>query len=125
TFSGRRLAVDTVQFLPVPVQRPGIPIWSAVIWPPARPGPLLRAARCDGAMPFTGEAMTPEQAADVHHAIRKHRDDPFDLCVWGLSDRASEYGDAGVTWLLQAAMPDTPLRQVRDLVEAGPVASVK
>lgn len=120
TFSGRRLAIDTVQFVPAPVQRPGIPIWSAMIWPPARPGPLNRAARCDGVMPFTGDAMTAEQAADVHHAIRERRDDPFDLCVWGLPGRDSEYRDAGVTWLLQAAMPNTPLGQVRDLVQAGP-----
>ncbi len=98
----------------------GIPIWSAVIWPPARPGPLNRAARCDGVVPFTGDAMTPDQAADVHHAIRERREEPFDLCVWGLPARASEYRDAGVTWLLQAAMPDTPLGQVRDLIQEGP-----
>ncbi|MGH9185292.1 MAG: LLM class flavin-dependent oxidoreductase [Acidimicrobiales bacterium] len=120
TLSGRRLAINAVQFLPPPVQRPGIPIWSAVIWPPARPGPLNRAARCDGVMPFTGDAMTPEQAADVYHAIREHRDDPFDLCVWGLPGRTVEYRDAGVTWCLQAAMPNAPLQQMRDLIHAGP-----
>ena len=49
TFSGARLSVDGVRFLPAPRQRPRIPIWSAMLWPP-RPGPLRRAARC-GARP--------------------------------------------------------------------------
>lgn len=123
SYTGRRLAVDNVQFLPTPLQQPRIPIWSAVIWPPARPGPLDRAARWDGVMPFTGEAMTPEQAADVHHAMRQRRDEPFDLCVWGLPERDAAYREAGVTWLVQAAMPDAPLEQVQDLIRAGPGTS--
>ena len=116
TFSGRRVTVDAVQFLPAPVQTPSIPIWSAVIWPPTRPGPVDRAVRCDGVIPYTGEPMTAEQAADVHDAISARRNDPFDLCVWGQPGRANHYAAAGVTWLLQSAMPDTPVAEVRDLI---------
>lgn len=118
--TGRRLAIDGVEFLPGPVQPGGIPIWSAAIWPPAQPGPLDRAARCDGIMPLTGAAMSPEQAGDVHRAVRERRDSPFELCVWGHRDQAAAYHAAGVTWLVQAALPDTPIEEIRAMIGAGP-----
>lgn len=118
--TGKRLAVDGVEFLPGPVHPGGIPIWSAAIWPPTRPGPLDRAARCDGVMPFTGAAMSPEQANDVHQAVRQRRDSPFDLCIWGHRDQAAAYHDAGVTWLVQAALPDTPIDKIQAMIDAGP-----
>src|SRR5437870_3109929 len=107
TYRGGRLSVDDAQFLPRPLQQPRIPIWAAALWPPARPGPVRRAARCDGVMPFTGAAMTPTTAAQVRDAVAAERatDDPFDLCVWGSADQAAAYEAAGVTWLVEAAGP--------------------
>ncbi len=122
SYRGDRLWVEDAQFLPRPVQRPSIPIWSAALWPAARPGPVRRAARCDGMMPFTGAPMSPAQAGDVRHAVARQRDtgEPFDLCVWGSADHVSAYEDAGVTWLLQAAGPEDPLVDVRRTISAGP-----
>lgn len=122
TYEGRRLSVRDAQFLPRPLQEPRIPIWSAALWPAARAGPIRRAARCDGVMPFTGAAMTPDQAAEVHDAVAEAKggDESFDLCVWGLADRASEYEAAGVTWLVNAADPEESLDEWSQVVAAGP-----
>lgn len=122
TVHGRRLSVDDAQFLPRPQQAPRIPIWSAMLWPAARPGPVRRAARCDGVMPFTGAAMSPEQAAEVRDAVARERGDDasFDLCLWGVPDQAADYGAAGVTWLVQSFGPEQPLADARRIVTAGP-----
>jgi alkanesulfonate monooxygenase SsuD/methylene tetrahydromethanopterin reductase-like flavin-dependent oxidoreductase (luciferase family) len=122
TFEGKRLAMDDVQFLPRPVQQPRVPIWSAVIWPAKRPGPIRRAARCDGVMPFAGGPMTPEQAADVRAAVAAERpgDDPFDLCAWGPAEQAADFEEAGVTWLIWSAGPEESIADIRAEIEAGP-----
>src|SRR5207253_10851052 len=110
------------QFLPRPLQQPRIPIWSAALWPPARPGPVRRAARCDGVMPFTGAPMTPAQAAQVRDAVAAERDtdEPFDLCLWGLAGQAAAYESAGVTWLVEGLGPESALTEVRRTVDFGP-----
>ena len=121
SYRGRRLAVSDAQFLPRPVQKPGIPIWSAMLWPASKPGPVRRAARCDGVMPFTGAPMTPDQAGAAHAAVAAERGDTdFDLCVWGDLDHAADYEAAGVTWLVDAPGPDTPLPTVRSAIADGP-----
>ena len=121
SYRGRRLTVEGAQFLPPPVQQPRIPIWSAALWPPARRGPITRAARCDGVMPFTGAAMSPDAAAEVRRTVRTERgDDAFDLCVWGPADEADAFDAAGVTCLLQAAGPDDSATDLRQLIDAGP-----
>jgi alkanesulfonate monooxygenase SsuD/methylene tetrahydromethanopterin reductase-like flavin-dependent oxidoreductase (luciferase family) len=122
TYRGTSLSVDGAQFLPRPLQQPRIPIWTAALWPPARPGPIRRAARCDGVMPFSGAALRPDDAARARDAVAAERGDsePFDLCVWGSPDQAEEFEAAGVTWLVQARGPDDRLSDTARLVEAGP-----
>ncbi|MGO9344297.1 MAG: LLM class flavin-dependent oxidoreductase, partial [Acidimicrobiales bacterium] len=121
-YRGSRLSVEGAQFLPRPLQEPRIPIWSAMLWPPAKRGPIRRAARCDGVMPFTGAPLTPAAAAQVRAAVATERgnDSPFDLCVWGLADESAAYAAAGVTWLLQAARPEHTLSDTRRIITAGP-----
>jgi alkanesulfonate monooxygenase SsuD/methylene tetrahydromethanopterin reductase-like flavin-dependent oxidoreductase (luciferase family) len=122
TYRGDRLSVDQAHFVPRPLQQPRIPIWSAALWPPARPGPIQRAARCDGVMPFTGASLTPAEAAQVRDAVTQERaaGQPFDLCVWGSADQAAEFEAVGVTWLVQAAGPDDPLADLRRRITVGP-----
>lgn len=122
TYQGRRLSVEAAQFLPRPWQRPRIPIWSAALWPAARPGPIRRAARCDGVMPFTGAPMTPTEDEQVRRAVGAERgtDEPFDLCVWGLAGQAAAYEAAGVTWLITSAGPEDPLADTARAISAGP-----
>ena len=122
TYQGRHLSIDGARFLPRPVQRPGIPVWSAALWPASRPGPIRRAARCDGVMPFKPEPMTPDEAAQLRDLVATERtsDGPFDVCVWGSADRAADYEAAGVTWLVAAQGPDAPIDDVRRAIAAGP-----
>ena len=71
TYAGSTLGVDGVRFIPQPVQRPRIPIWSAVLWPP-RSNPVRRAARCDGVVPFRPDApLTPANVRELRAAIER------------------------------------------------------
>src|SRR6266852_4082326 len=54
SYSGKHLTVDPVRFLPVPVQRPRIPVWVAGVLPATRP--IARAARWDGMVPIRFDA---------------------------------------------------------------------
>jgi alkanesulfonate monooxygenase SsuD/methylene tetrahydromethanopterin reductase-like flavin-dependent oxidoreductase (luciferase family) len=122
TYRGDRLSIEEAQFVPLPVQQPRVPIWSAMLWPAARSGPIRRAARCDGVFPFTGAALTPDQAAEVRERVARERgwDEPYELCVWGSGDHVSQFDAAGVTWLLQAYGPDDDLGEVQRAIAAGP-----
>jgi len=122
TYQGAALTVDGAHFLPRPVQQPRIPIWSAVHWPPARSGPVQRAGRCDGVMPFTGSLVTPREAAEMRAAVAAARPagDDFDLCIWGDRDQAAEYEAAGVTWLVDSWGPEDSVADVRRAIVAGP-----
>jgi alkanesulfonate monooxygenase SsuD/methylene tetrahydromethanopterin reductase-like flavin-dependent oxidoreductase (luciferase family) len=123
TYRGRRLSVDDACFLPRPVQHPRIPLWSAALWPPSRPGPIRRAARCDGVMPFKPEPITPGEAAEVRALVAAERvtNAPFDVCVWGAPGLAADYEAAGVTWLIDAFhTQDTPIEDAERAIARGP-----
>ena len=126
TYQGRRLSIDGAHFLPRPLQQPRIPLWSAMIWRPWTRGPVRRAVRCDGVLPFKPEPFTPEEAAEVHALVASERaaagaEPAFDLALWGLHARAADYEAAGVTWLLDATFsPDTSLADARATIAAGP-----
>ena len=124
TYQGRRLSVDGALFLPRPVQQPRIPLWSAALWPPARLGPIRRAARCDGVMPFRPDVpLSPDEAARLRELVAAERttEAAFDVCLWGAADRAADYEAAGVTWLIDlSAGPEGPFSEVQRAVAAGP-----
>ena len=122
TYRGTRISVDGVRFLPTPHQQPRIPIWSAVLWPP-RPGPLRRAARCDGVVPFRPDrALTPDNARDLRVAIQAQRtsEAPFEVCLHGPRDLAPDFAEAGVTWFMESCYPEQPITDVRRIIDAGP-----
>jgi alkanesulfonate monooxygenase SsuD/methylene tetrahydromethanopterin reductase-like flavin-dependent oxidoreductase (luciferase family) len=123
TYRGRRLAVDDVRFLPAPRQAPRIPIWSAVLWPP-RPGPLRRAARWDGVVPFRPDRpMTPENARELHAAVQNLRapdQGAFEMCLHGRQELAADFAEAGVTWFMESCYPEQPLTEVRRIIGDGP-----
>jgi alkanesulfonate monooxygenase SsuD/methylene tetrahydromethanopterin reductase-like flavin-dependent oxidoreductase (luciferase family) len=122
SYEGRRLSIDNARFLPTPLQQPRIPLWSAAIWPPWTQGPLRRAAKCDGVVPFKPQPFTPQEAAGAHDTIAAVRDGkPFDLCLAGDPDRADDYDAAGVTWMTHnLGGPDTRLADVQRATAAGP-----
>ena len=73
---GDHYTVDDIEFLPRPVQRPGVPVWIAGF--PGNVKPMRRAARYDGFFPVNLEH--PDQLAEVVATItelatatRRHR----------------------------------------------------
>ncbi|CAN5720137.1 LLM class flavin-dependent oxidoreductase [soil metagenome] len=105
--------VDGVAFLPRPVQRPRVPIWSAASLP-ARSG-VRRAARWDGVAPIYSDGadlrpVTPAEVAAIVRELGEHRRGgaPFDVVVWAVAPDASrrrEYEQAGATWLIEGPAP--------------------
>jgi alkanesulfonate monooxygenase SsuD/methylene tetrahydromethanopterin reductase-like flavin-dependent oxidoreductase (luciferase family) len=110
------------EFEPRPVQSPRIPVWVAARWPNRRP--LRRAARWDGLFPI--ELPDPDALAELSREVLELRvaagqDGPFDLVVDLPPD--SEPGPweaAGATWILADFGFEPKLREVRDVIEAGP-----
>jgi alkanesulfonate monooxygenase SsuD/methylene tetrahydromethanopterin reductase-like flavin-dependent oxidoreductase (luciferase family) len=77
---GGHYLVDDVQFLPRPVQRPRIPVWTAGF--PGKAKPLRRAARYDGFFPVNLENV--DQFARAVAAVRDLRGDnaaPYEVAV--------------------------------------------
>jgi alkanesulfonate monooxygenase SsuD/methylene tetrahydromethanopterin reductase-like flavin-dependent oxidoreductase (luciferase family) len=80
---GEHYTIDTMRFLPRPVQRPGAPIWVAGFYGKYRP---LRRARYQGFFPVGIEH--PDQLAEISDELRRlSRDtsdgaaEPFDIAV--------------------------------------------
>jgi alkanesulfonate monooxygenase SsuD/methylene tetrahydromethanopterin reductase-like flavin-dependent oxidoreductase (luciferase family) len=113
---GDRLVAKDVTMLPVPVQRPRIPIWCGGRWP-NRP-PFERAALWDGVMPIhanyrVGQTMPPDEFRDVVRYTLDHRvaAGPFEIALEGQSVGAAPelgaslvrpYAEAGLTWWVEA-----------------------
>jgi alkanesulfonate monooxygenase SsuD/methylene tetrahydromethanopterin reductase-like flavin-dependent oxidoreductase (luciferase family) len=132
-FHGRHYTVDGVTFRPMPVQRPGPPVWLAAGWPHRRP--LRRAARADGVYLMTDnqathQRLTPADVRQAVEAIRSLRHDlgSYDVAVnsdtGGMAPDAaeravSELVEAGATWVVELT-PDT-LDEHRALIRRGPI----
>jgi len=142
SFSGRHHTIDDVRFLPVPVQRPRVPVWVAMTWrgtPVPALGPMRRAARGDGAYP---EKPVPHGdpgwnlSADDVTAILGHireaggREEGYDMAVSGAAPSVDpdhyrtylgEIERAGATWWIVPLVQElASLGELRSLVRAGP-----
>ncbi|MER6563506.1 LLM class flavin-dependent oxidoreductase [Streptomyces sp. NPDC001027] len=121
---GRHYTVDGVSFLPRPVQRPGVPVWTAGL--PGNVRPLRRAARHDGFFPVNLEH--PDELAEAVATLaglREGRTSPYDIAV-ALPPGADPgpYADAGATWWLAEFAPHTvSLDRVRGVLRDGPADS--
>ena len=132
SFSGKHYRVSPVQFLPTPLQSPGIPIWIAGTWP--HKAPFRRAARYDGAVPVTGDFNThlqPADTAELFEFVRRSRANGthFDIVQFGTTHEDSErehdkvraYAQAGATWWVESVDPAIQsLSDVRGRVRLGP-----
>jgi alkanesulfonate monooxygenase SsuD/methylene tetrahydromethanopterin reductase-like flavin-dependent oxidoreductase (luciferase family) len=121
---GDHYTVDDVQFLPRPVQRPGVPVWIAGF--PGKVKPMRRAARHDGFFPVNLEH--PDQLADVVATVAELRPDstaPFDFVVaLPVGGDPRPWQQAGATWCLSEFEPDAVSSdQVRGVLRDGPPAS--
>jgi alkanesulfonate monooxygenase SsuD/methylene tetrahydromethanopterin reductase-like flavin-dependent oxidoreductase (luciferase family) len=134
SFQGQHLRVVADPFLPVPLQRPRIPVWVAGMWPNKRP--MRRAAAWDGACPQRAGRgfeyqMSPQEMAEVIAFVASQRvtEGPYDFVHSGLlsgepgHDRAlaATYAEAGVTWWLEHVYPGRmSAAEVRELIRMGP-----
>jgi alkanesulfonate monooxygenase SsuD/methylene tetrahydromethanopterin reductase-like flavin-dependent oxidoreductase (luciferase family) len=120
---GEHYIIDGVQFLPRPVQRPGVPVWVAGF--PGNVRPLRRAALYDGFFPANLEH--PDQLSEVVATIAELRHDdaaPYDVAV-GLPVGVDPvpFADAGATWWMPEIAPDAvSLDAVRTVLRDGPMA---
>lgn len=143
SYSGRHYHLDTMTFLPTPIQRPRIPIWVVGAWP--REKSMARALRWDGLLPNTlgddgsHQPTTPADLAAMRAYIAEHRtaSTPFDIVMEGETPgddpaRAAAIvrplAAAGATWWLESFWTPRPTREgyadpldlVRARIAAGP-----
>jgi alkanesulfonate monooxygenase SsuD/methylene tetrahydromethanopterin reductase-like flavin-dependent oxidoreductase (luciferase family) len=116
---GEHYTIDSMRFLPRPVQRPGVPVWVAGAY--GRPRPLRRAARHQGFIPINVEH--PDQLAEIVadlSELRKGRAEPFDVvAVLPPGDDPAPYADAGATWwLIEFPWEAVSIQRVRDAIRA-------
>jgi alkanesulfonate monooxygenase SsuD/methylene tetrahydromethanopterin reductase-like flavin-dependent oxidoreductase (luciferase family) len=117
---GKHYLIDDVQFLPRPVQRPGVPVWTAAF--PGNVKPLRRAARYEGFFPVGLESV--DQFAQAVAAVRELRGDnpdPYDIAVeLPPGTDVAPYAEAGATWWMTGIEPGASLDEVRNVVREGP-----
>jgi len=100
SFHGSHYDVEA-DVLPLPVQRPRIPIWVAGVAPHTRP--LERARQWDGFVPISDDFLTPDQLASY---VGPHPHDDWDLVAqWPEGTSPDDYAAAGATWLVRSTWP--------------------
>ena len=114
--------VDGVRFLPTPLNPGGIALWAAT--ESVRGRPVRRAARLDGVFPIgIGREEIPALVAALVEARREQGlgDLPADYnIVVNQGEHPAPWAEAGATWWLRTFPWDTPLRDVRRVVDTGP-----
>ena len=135
-YDGKHYHLDTMTFLPQPVQSPRIPIWVVAMWPSERS--MQRALRYDGLLPNVRGAdgaprdVTPDDIREMaaYVAERRNQSTPFDIVMEGETpgdDPAQAaaivrpFAEAGATWWNESrwgAMSDVAL--VRTRIQQGP-----
>ncbi len=137
---GEHYSASNHQFLPVPVQKPRIPVWVGGMWPNKKP--MRRAARYDGVFPLTSAAslkhMVPvdEMRAAIEFVAAERGNRDFDVAHAGRTtgiageDAAivASYAEIGVTWWLEDVNPwhfggdgdHWPEAAMRARIEQGP-----
>ncbi len=119
---GEHYTIDSIEFLPRPVQQPRVPVWVGGF--PGRLKPLRRAAQHDGFFPVNLEH--PDQVAEIAATItdlRPHTTAPYDIAVaLPPGTDPGPYATAGATWWMAEFPPDVSLDQVRGVLRDGPPA---
>jgi alkanesulfonate monooxygenase SsuD/methylene tetrahydromethanopterin reductase-like flavin-dependent oxidoreductase (luciferase family) len=111
------------EFAPPPAQQPRIPIWVGARWP--NPRPIRRAARWDGIFPI--DLQGPESLAELVTQVRELRAreaGPFDFVVTNPAGTdPGPWEEAGATWCLTGFGPAPTEAEVREAIDAGPLAA--
>jgi alkanesulfonate monooxygenase SsuD/methylene tetrahydromethanopterin reductase-like flavin-dependent oxidoreductase (luciferase family) len=117
---GEHYLIDDVQFLPRPVQRPGVPVWLAAF--PGNLKPLRRAARYQGVFPVNLESVDAfARAVTTVRGLRPDSTAPFEIAAaLPPGSDVAPYAEAGATWWMTEFEPGVSLTEVRDVVREGP-----
>ena len=127
---GDHYTVDSMRFLPRPVQRPGVPVWVAGFY--GNPRPLRRAARYQGFIPVNLEH--PDQLAQIVADLTELRQaagtastQPYDvIAALPPGKDPAPYAAAGATWWLVEFPPEAAtVDRVREVIHDGPAAASK
>ena len=137
SYRGVHYRATDLQFLPRPVQRPRIPIWTVGAWPHERS--LAWSARWDGIVVYDMSADQPEGAdipstrlVEVVAWMAAHRDPsaPFDVVLEGETDgldgratrrRLAPLAEAGATWWIESRWDDREsARTILERIRLGP-----
>jgi alkanesulfonate monooxygenase SsuD/methylene tetrahydromethanopterin reductase-like flavin-dependent oxidoreductase (luciferase family) len=112
---GPHYQLDSVPFLPPPVQQPAVPIWGATERTGGRP--VRRAAGLDGVFPF---GLTPAELPVLLSSLSRLRPgglDDYDV-VGGTGDWRP-WRDVGATWWLRVLPWSRPIGESVSIVESG------
>ncbi|HZD70746.1 MAG TPA: LLM class flavin-dependent oxidoreductase [Actinomycetes bacterium] len=130
SFRGKHFVVDDVRFLPVPVQRPRVPIWIGGGYP--NPRPTRRAARWDGACLYKEthggpwENLTFDEVGAIKAAAG---DRPYTVVVGGAvrtgdwdaeRENLRSVAAAGADWWIEW-LPPADRDTMRHQVDRGPL----
>jgi alkanesulfonate monooxygenase SsuD/methylene tetrahydromethanopterin reductase-like flavin-dependent oxidoreductase (luciferase family) len=117
---GKHYVIDDVQFLPRPVQRPGVPVWVAAF--PGNVKPLRRAARYDGFFPVNLASVDEfAQAVSTVSELRGDKAAPFEIAAaLPPGTDVAPYAKAGATWWMTEFEPGVSVREVRGVAREGP-----
>jgi alkanesulfonate monooxygenase SsuD/methylene tetrahydromethanopterin reductase-like flavin-dependent oxidoreductase (luciferase family) len=117
---GKHYVIDDMEFLPRPVQRPGVPVWAAAF--PGHVKPLRRAAQCDGFFPVNlANVEDFAHAVEVVRDVRGNNSDPYAIAVaLPPGSDVTPYAEAGATWWMTEFEPGVSLDEVRGVVREGP-----
>lgn len=118
--SGEHYTVEGVQFLPPPLRRPRIPVWTSAMMRTRRT--LGRAARWDGVIlgAMTAEGGMAELPPEAVAEVAARPDAPADIVVAAPpGTEPATYADAGATWLLVTGWLD----ELRSLAAGPPSGS--
>jgi alkanesulfonate monooxygenase SsuD/methylene tetrahydromethanopterin reductase-like flavin-dependent oxidoreductase (luciferase family) len=114
-YQGQHYQIETMTFLPKPVQSPRIPIWLGGFWP--NKPPFRRAARYDGICAHGKDGLlSPDDWRDILAYITKHRtaETPFDAAYINVTPGdnpqksaaiVAPYAAAGLTWWIEDISP--------------------
>lgn len=134
SYQGRFYKIKDLTLLPIPLQRPRIPIWIGGAWP--HQAPVRRAARWDGLAVYrvypdgTSGPVSADELRTIAGLVRSRRSssDPFDIIAGGYDrspdsararDLVRQAAQAGATWWNEYAVGD-PVA-IRAHIESGPV----
>jgi alkanesulfonate monooxygenase SsuD/methylene tetrahydromethanopterin reductase-like flavin-dependent oxidoreductase (luciferase family) len=135
-YDGKHYHLDTMTFLPKPVQSPRIPMWVVGAWPSERS--MRRVLRYDGSLPnimppsVSQDNATPEAIRAIREYVEAHREatTPFEIVWEGETPgddpaRAAEivrpWAEAGATWWNEARWSgEVDVSALRERIRQGP-----